>query len=274
MDTAQFQNIWTDLGTMELLLVILIGLFLLSIVLFVVLIAISRIQKNRKSKLKKKYAKPIEEALFAIAFDNRSLEDLKQDREFKRRWRKKRFKQQFLAELIKLHRLYDGDIALRLQDFYRFSGLMRLSYEKIRSRKWYLKCDGIQELSEMEVKRAAPIIRKYTTSENDTLKMVAIIEFLHLYGLEGIALLKDYDQPLNDWIQLNLLESIKEKQIEQVPDFGYLLESKNSSVIVFGLRLISVFQQNQHLEALASLENHSSRAVRLQANRSRQSFEH
>lgn len=144
---------------------------------------------------------------------------------------------------------------------------MHLSYEKIRNRKWYLKCEGIQELSEMEIQKAASIIFKLTLSENETLKMVALTEFLHLKGLEGLYLLKNYDKPLNDWIQLNLLESIKEKQINEVPDFGYLLQSKNSSLVVFGLRLISLFQQNQHLEAISALKESSLRKVRLEAQR-------
>ena len=144
---------------------------------------------------------------------------------------------------------------------------MHLSYEKIRNRNWYLKCEGIQELSEMEIQKAASIIFKLTLSENETLKMVALTEFLHLKGLEGLYLLKNYDQPLNDWIQLNLLESIKEKQINEVPDFGYLLQSKNSSLVIFGLRLISLFQQNQHLEAISALKESSLRKVRLEAQR-------
>lgn len=142
---------------------------------------------------------------------------------------------------------------------------MHLSYQKIRNRNWYLKCEGIQELSEMEIQKAASIIFKLTLSENETLKMVALTEFLHLKGLEGLYLLKNYDQPLNDWIQLNLLESIKEKQINEVPDFGYLLQSKNSSLVIFGLRLISLFQQNQHLETISALKESSLRKVRLEA---------
>lgn len=272
MQFDQLQDIFNNLSKIELLLLTLILLFLFGIVLFVMLIGFSRFQKNRKNEIERRNAKHIEDTLFAIAFDNQTLEELKQKKDFKKKWRKKLYRQQFLAELIKLHRLYGGEIALKLQQFYRFSGLLHLSYEKIRSQKWYLKCDGIQELSEMEIKRAAPIIRKYTTSENDTLKMVAIIEFLHLFGLEGITLLKDYDQPLNDWIQLNLLESIKEKQIEHVPDFGYLLESQNPSVIVFGLRLITLFQQHKYLKQVQDLEAHSSRKIRLQAQRSLKSF--
>lgn len=151
---------------------------------------------------------------------------------------------------------------------------MTLSYGKIRHRKWYLKCEGIQELSELEINKAAPVILKHTNSENETLKMVALTEFLHLRGLEGLYLLKHYDKPLNDWIQLNLLESIKEKQVSDVPDFGYLLQSPNPSLVIFGLRLISLFQQNQHLDQVHILATTSSRKVQLQAHQSFKDLTH
>ncbi|HER39971.1 MAG TPA: hypothetical protein ENO10_01995 [Salinimicrobium catena] len=260
-------SFWETFSLTEMVLIILTGVFFLNILLFLSLIAIRRSRKRRRKKLNERYAKHVEENLFSIAFDNHTLTNLQQDRFFRRYWKKSSYKRLFLQELIKLHRLYGGEIALKLQQFYKYSGLMHLSYEKIRNRNWYLKCEGIQELSEMEIQKAATIIFKLTLSENETLKMVALTEFLHLKGLEGLYLLKNYDQPLNDWIQLNLLESIKEKQINEVPDFGYLLQSKNSSLVVFGLRLISLFQQNQHLETISALKESSLRKVRLEAQR-------
>lgn len=132
-----------------------------------------------------------------------------------------------------------------------------------------MKCEGIQELSEMGIKKAAPIIREHTNSRFETLKMVAIIEVLHLKGLKGLELLKDYNEPLNDWIQLNLLDSIRKSQYEEeVPDFGYLLNENNDSLIIFGMRLISFFNQTQHLEEIQKLLNSPSRKIKTQAEKS------
>lgn len=270
MNTYQLINRWRNLEQIELFLVVLILGFLTSSIFFLLLIILNRIKKNRRNHLKEKYADSIENMLMAIAFDDKNLLELKRDKYLKRCWRRNNYKEQFLAELIKLHRLYEGETALRLRQFYRSSGLMLLSYKKLKSRRWYVQCAGIKELSEMECNKSAPIIRKFTTSKHDTLKMVAIIEFLHLFGMEGIALLKDYDQPINDWIQLNLLESIREKKIEEVPDFGYLLNSQNHNVVVLGLRLISLFQQHQHIQEVCDLQDHSVNEISFQAKNSLQ----
>ena len=213
------------------------------------------------------FIKHIEKTLFMVAFDGLTFNDLKQRPVFQKKWKKKLYRDQFLKELIKLRRVYDGEIGKKLQEFYRASGLLKLSYEKLRSSKWYMKCEGIQELSEMEIKKAAPIIQEQTKSSNDTLKMVALIEVIHLKGIKGLNLLKDYDEPLNDWIQLNLLDSIKESEDqEEIPDFGYLLEANNDSLIVFGMRLITFFRQRQHLETIENLMGSPSRKIRMQAD--------
>lgn len=263
----RLKNEILSFSTGEWLLVICIALILLSIVFFLMTTIYLRMNKLRRKTLNQKYAQHIEKMLFSIAFDQATMTDLRGDKDFNRRWKKKVYRDQFLEELIKLHRLYGGDIALKLQEFYRISGLLKLSYNKIRTRKWYLKCEGIQELSEMEIKKAAPIILEHTKSQNETLKMVALIEVLHLQGLKGISLLRDYKEPINDWIQLNLLESIKEAQTTEVPEFGFLLKSSNQSLVIFGLRLVSLFHQNQYLGQVKDLQLSSSRQVKIQAER-------
>ncbi|HSI69398.1 MAG TPA: hypothetical protein VK941_04135 [Gillisia sp.] len=255
----------TNLEGIEIFLIVLILLFTLSIILFIALVLTSRLKKLRKEIYKRKNTAHINKTLFAIAFDGATLKTFEDDPLFKRNWRRKLYKEQFLTELIKLHRLYDGEIALNLRKCYIDFRLIQLSYAKIRSRKWEIKCAGIQELSEMEIKKAVPVILEHTRSSNNTLKMVALIEVLHLTGLKGLSLLEDYKEPLNDWIQLNLLESIKESNINEVPDFGYLLESSNDTIVVFGLRLIALFHQSQHLLTVQSLQNTSSRKINLEA---------
>ncbi len=263
----RLKNEIPHLSHAEWFLVICILLIVLTIIFFLGTTIYLRLRKKRRKTLSQRYAQHIEKMLFSIAFDQATMTDLRKDKDFNRRWNKKVYRGQFLEELIKLHRLYGGDIALKLQEFYRISGLLKLSYNKIRNRKWYLKCEGIQELSEMEIRKAAPVILEHTKSQNDTLKMVALIEVLHLQGLKGLSLLTDYKEPINDWIQLNLLESIKEAQTTEVPEFGFLLTSSNQSLVIFGLRLVSLFHQNQYLDQVKDLQLSSSRPVKLQAQR-------
>lgn len=254
-----------DLQDIEIFLIVCILLFSLSIILFIGLIITSRLNKIRKEIYRKKNTAHINQTLFAIAFDGATREDFIDDRLFKKNWRRKLYKRQFLKELIKLHRLYDGEIAHKLRQCYTDFRLIQLSYSKIRSRRWEVKCAGIQELGEMEIKKAVPVILEHTRSSNDTLKMVALIEVINLSGLKGLSLLEDYTEPLNDWIQLNLLESIKETNLSEVPDFGYLLKSTNETIVVFGLRLITLFRQSHHLPIVKALLNTSSRKINLQA---------
>ncbi|QED37379.1 hypothetical protein FK178_06440 [Antarcticibacterium arcticum] len=261
----QLWNYILELGSIEIFLISCTLVFMFSIVLFVFLTISSRTKKIRREIYRKKNTSHINNTLFAIAFDGAGLDNFKDDPLFKRNWKRKLYKDQFLTELIKLHRLYGGEIAHNLRKCYKDFRLIQLSYSKVRSRKWELKCAGIQELGEMEIKKAVPVILEYTRSKNNTLKMVALIEVIHLSGLKGLSLLEDYKEPLNDWIQLNLLESIKEANISEVPDFGYLLESTNETIVIFGLRLLTLFRQDHHLPTVKLLQTTSSRKINMQA---------
>lgn len=258
---------WSDiqLGKLDLLVLICILVLLLASVIFIILTLLSRNRKIRRDIFLTRNTAHIDATLFSVAFDGKRIRDFKQDPEFSRNWKRRIYREQFLAKLIKLHQLYGGEIALNLQKCYKESGLIQLSFEKIRSRRWHLKCAGIQELSEMEVKKAIPIIREHTRSKNPTVKMVALIEVIHLKGLKGLWLLKDYEDTLDDWIQLNLLESIKAANTADVPDFGFLLKAKNDSIVVFGLRLLSMFHQSQHLKVVRSLTKSPSRQISREA---------
>ena len=214
----------------------------------------------------KKNIPHINEILFSVAFDGNTYEDVQRDKKFIRNWKRRFYRQQFLSELIKLHRLYGGEIGRNLRRCYTDFGLIQLSYGKIRSRKWESKCAGMKELGEMKIKKAVPTIFEYTKSKHQTLKMVALIEVVHIRGLEGISLLEDYQEHINDWIQLNLLEFIQETSSNNIPDFGYLLKSKNASLVVFGLRLLKMFHQNQHLITVKNLRNSPIKEINLQAH--------
>lgn len=263
-------DLWSytqSLDGIDFFVIVWIIIFLMTTLGFIATILLSRFKENRRNRFKKMNTEHIHKTLFAVGFDGSKLEIFRNDPEFNKNWKEDFYKQQFLTELIKLHRLYGGEIALNLRKCYVEFRLIQLSYAKIRSRKWDIKCAGIQELSEMEIKKAVPIILEHTKSQNETLKMVALTEVIHLKGLEGLTLLKDYHEPLNDWIQLNLLESIKEENISSVPDFGYLLISKNESIVVFGLRLIQLFHQKQNITGVKDLRNFSSRKVQMEAEK-------
>lgn len=264
------ESLWSyiqGLDEIDLFLIVCILLFLLTIIIFIAVILLSRLKKNRIEIFRNRNTEHISKTLFAIGFDGEKFENFIKDPEFNKNWKRKFYRQQFLSELINLHRLYGGEIALNLRKCYIEFRLIQLSYAKIRSRRWEIKCAGIQELSEMEIKKAVPVILEHTKSKNETLKMVALTEVLHLKGLEGLSLLEDYQEPLNDWIQLNLLESIKEANWNNVPDFGYLLKSTNESIVVFGLRLINLFHQNQNLIEVKNLQNTPSRKIQLEAEK-------
>ncbi|HET8752726.1 MAG TPA: hypothetical protein VFM59_00055 [Salinimicrobium sp.] len=249
----------------EIFLLTNILLFALATTVFIFLIMSSRRKKIRIEIYNRKNTKYIEKCLFSVAFDGKNFEDIRQQPEFEKNWQRKHFKNRFLEELIKLHRLFEGENEKNLKKFYVSSGLMQLSFKKIRSNNWAEKCAGIHELSEMGIKKAIPVIQEHTTSKNETLRMVSLTEFLNLKGFQGLHIFENYEEYLNDWMQLNLLETIRKNKISEAPDFGHLLESRNESIVIFGLRLITTFHQDDHFSDIKQLQQSASAKIRKQA---------
>jgi len=157
---------------------------------------------------------------------------------------------------------------MKLEEFYRRTGLINLSFKKLQSRRWNHKCEGIRELSQMNVQEAFNDIQKCIRYNHSTLTLEALIGVIQLKGLEGLNVLHDFNEPINDWVQLNILYEIKNASHTSETNFSDFLSSTNESVVVLGLRLIEVFNQNQNADLIREmLESNNSQSIKNQARK-------
>lgn len=263
-----FWDAYTGKQWVEGFLVISVALFTLIVITLFILTVISRLKNIRKEKRKVIYAPVINQLLSAVLFEDKTYKDIKEEELYVKHLRKKLFRYQLLKSIVKLYKNYSGAYAEKLQNFYIESTLIRLSFQKLRNRRWYIKCFGINELSDMNIKKMYPVILELTKAKQNPLKIVALIAIINLKGMGALQILSYYEDHLNDWIQLNLLEAIKKSDRDDVPDFGYLLSAKNPSIIVLGLRLIAYFNQAQHLQTVHNFQqNMYSEYIKRQAKK-------
>ena len=145
---------------------------------------------------------------------------------------------------------------------------MRLSYDKLKSNALNIQCEGIRELSEMNIKEAYSHILQFVWHKNTTLKLEALIGMIRLKGLNGLIAITDYPEPIHDWMQLNLLYEINNFYKTSNSDFTYFLTSANESLVVFGLRLIEVFNQSRDMDTIKKIyDSVNSNKIRNQAKR-------
>ncbi|MBA3673650.1 MAG: hypothetical protein H0W75_01610 [Chitinophagaceae bacterium] len=227
---------------------------LLFSLIFLTLLLISRLKKIYEKRLIDRYGPIIDKLLFSILFNVEPVHKVIESIRYQSVYKHKNFKKTLLASIVKLHEEYSGDYNEKLEDFYHQSGLIKISFLKLKSKAWHDQCEGIRELSQMNIKAAISDIKKCIWHNNATLKLEALIAVIRLQGVEGLSVLHEYNGQINDWIQLNLIFELENTNFEAVESFSHFLKSKNESLVIFGLRLIAKFNQRQNLDQIWELQ--------------------
>lgn len=221
--------------------------------LFLVLLYLRRFKKIYDEKLNKKYIPVIDNIIFPLLFSNKPVNDIIASKDYRVYGKKKKFRRILLQSIISLHTYYSGDYNLKLEEIYNASGLIKISLAKLKSESWNIICEGVRELSEMNADESYNDILALIQHEHSTLKLEALMGIIRLKGIAGLSILNDYRKPINDWIQLNLIYEINNAKYSTAYDFSAFLLSKNESLIIFGLRLISNFNQVQHTDQIRKI---------------------
>lgn len=245
---------------------------ILATLITIILILVSRLRNLNRERKKIELQPTIDSILSDVLMNNLTVEEIQNKSNYEKI--KSNFSMNILlSSIIKLHQNYAGEYSAKLEKFYIDSDLVKKSVTKLQHKRWEIKCEGISELSQMKIEAMFPQIFELTKSKVNTLRMVALLACINLKGLEALEMLRDYEAPIDDWIQLNLLHSIKQSNLTDVPDFGYFLDAENETMVVFGLRLISMFNQANHHARVQNLYTTThSESIRTQAKKTSQNF--
>ncbi|WP_269234993.1 hypothetical protein [Flavobacterium flavigenum] len=224
----------------------------LSAILYL-LITESRNRKIKQEKLRNDYEQVIVELMYSVVFMDTPFSLVKEDLNYAPFLKNTYFRTVLAESVINLHKNYDGVYALKLEQFYKDSELINTSFKKLKSHKWEVKCKGITELAEMNITEAFDTIISISKSKNKTLKITAINAAIKLEGIKGIIHLTEHPYPVDDWTQLNIINAFKKHDIGDVQGVEYLLESKNSTVVALGLKLIKELKLTQKLHHVEQL---------------------
>lgn len=223
-----------------------------SIVLYLLIIR-SRGRKLKEERLRAKYERVIGEWLFSVMFDSTPTTEILKSDDFMRLRKDRVFRQQMVDSIVNLHQNYSGKYAGRLETFFRESGLMTDSYRKLKSRDWSVVCRGVQELAETNTTEAYEAILRLAKSRNRTLKIVALNACIRLNGTSGILHLAQHVQPVDEWMQLNIIAALKHQQVQDGSDVEVLLRSQNTTVVSLALKIIRGLQLNGLLTTVLEL---------------------
>lgn len=238
-------------------------LFLASIVISKLL---KKVQQLRTQTLEKKFDHLISEVI--LSEESSESVDLTEKKAFltnayKRKYLKSKFAQDLMIDrMLELKRSIEGTLEKSIVDLYRRLDLHQNSIQKVKSRKWFVVVKGMKEISEMQVKEANYLLIEKLSGSNQHIIREAQIALVKLSPQNPLYFL---DQPgifLTKWQQLRLHKFIKKYAKEGVPAFEKWLDSGNTSVIIFAMRMIAIFQQLGAAEKVATFLDHQETSVR------------
>ncbi len=167
--------------------------------------------------------------------------------------------------LLDLSRDVSGDTKKRLFKLYQDLDLDKDAFYKLKSWRWEVVSKGILELTQMQVTESYSFIIKFINDKRSTIRKQAEIATVNLKH-EGINYFLDTTKyRISEWQQLKLLNVIRNLEDYRPPRFKAWLTSKNKDVVLFAIRLIKFYNQNDASSSLIELLKHRNNQIKQEA---------
>lgn len=261
-DNAFIGELLLDFNKPGLLITCLIVVILFSLTSMVISLMIALFNRNktirverRKQTLREEYQTMLVNYLFT--------KDVNPDviQKFKKVTSSKFSRRILIDQMIDLSITLTGEEKDRLKFLYLELKLDKDSYLKAMNKKWHIKAKGFRELAFMNIPTANDEIFRCLSSKNNILRQEAQFAMIRLNPDNSFGFLDDLEKRFTLWEQLNVYETITFHHLD-LPDFEKLLFSKNTSVVMFALRMIKVFKINRTYNSLIKLLSHESTEIR------------
>ena len=179
---------------------------------------------------------------------------------------KDRLHRKVLTEiLLDLRKDVSGETQKRLFGLYQDLGLHKDAFNKLKSWRWQIVSKGIYELAQMQVAESYGFIKRFINDKRGTIRKQAEIAIITL-NTEGLNYFLDTTEyRISEWQQLKLLDVIRNQDDFQPPRFKAWLISSNKHVVLFALRLIKYYNQNDAFASITELVKHRNDQIKKEA---------
>ena len=144
-----------------------------------------------------------------------------------------------------------GEFKGKLKALYGRTGLVKVTQQKLNSKKWHKIAEALVEVNEMDLAELLQEVKRYSDSSNYHLRSLSVAALLNLSEKSDLSFLRDQTYPLSDWQQMNFLRIIRFVDNYRPLNLSMLFDSKNASIRIFAIRLVRMLGKMDLLEELA-----------------------
>ena len=232
------------------ILIVVLAVFATAL-LFFFMTLIKRIRRLREGRIKKKYQVVIENMLFKFLFEQQTIEEALRDSHFSRMKKDRLFQRVAIKALIALHDNYSGIYGKKLEEFFEVSGLVNYSIDKLESSYWQFIVEGVRDLSTLNHEASYSRIASRITHPNELVKTEVLLALIKMKGIEEIMKFQKSGLRLNDWIQSNIIYTVKKYKIPAPQNLDHMLQSPNKTIVLLAVRLINYYKKAEYYEVLS-----------------------
>ena len=237
---------------MELLIFSVVIAVFATALLFFFMTLIKRVRRLREEKEKSDYQNTVENILFRYLFEELSLQEAIEGSDFAKFQKYPLFKRVAIKAIISLHDNYSGSYSKKLQHFFEESGLADYSVAKLESSRWPFIVEGIRDLSTLNHQASYGRIASRITHPHELVKTEVLLGLIKMRGIEEIMKFQKSGLRLNDWIQSNILYTVKKHKIPAPQNLDLMLKSSNRTIVLLAVRLMDYYKQAEHYETLSA----------------------
>jgi hypothetical protein len=180
---------------------------------------------------------------------------------------KKYYRLLALDELLICKKYLKGNAMNMVVQLYEQLQLRKETDKKLNSRIWSRVVKGIQEIYIFDQYDAMEQLFAFADNENPFIRSEAQFGVVNLLGFDALQFLKRIHNSLSNWDQINLLHQLtlfEPKPLVEMPEW---LLMENESVVLFALKLLEAYPDEQYYPNLIVCLQHSNEAIRKQAIR-------
>jgi hypothetical protein len=180
---------------------------------------------------------------------------------------KKYYRLLALDELLICKKYLKGHAMNIVVQLYEQLQLRKETDKKLKSYIWSRVVKGIQEIYIFDQYDAMDQLFAFADNENYFIRAEAKFGIVNLQGFDALQFLNRIHKSLSNWDQINLLYQLtlfEPKPLLQMPEW-LLLE--NESVVLFALKLLEDYPDEQYYPNLINCLHHRNETIRKQAIR-------
>ena len=241
---------------------IIIGIYTIVIFQFLVIVYTfgkSMYQYRILSK-EKNWEEKIDDEIFLYIFNERDSDNPIINDELK----SNNFKDFFIKKILHALISFSGNSKERVINLYYLYHLDKYSVQKLNSKNHYKIAEALQEVTAIGIEDTLPNIENLLFHPNELVRDEAQYAVLKFKGIEGLSFFSNYNYNITVWQQIKLLNVTEAIPIESNQLFYDWLQSKNESVVIFTLKLITKFQLFEFEEYLLKMLNNCSTTIKTQ----------